>query len=134
MGQDIRQVAVIGAGTMGTGIAALSAGAGLDVVLLDVDRARAEAALVRILEGRPPMLEDPQSARHIRLAVFPDEIATIRTPTGSCEAIVEDLQAERALLDLVEGAWRPSREVALAAVHEDPRSVMFADDAAGRFA
>jgi threonine dehydrogenase-like Zn-dependent dehydrogenase len=78
IGQDIRQVAVIGAGTMGTGIAALSADAGLDVVLLDVDRARAEAALARILEGRPPMLDDPQSARHIRLAVFPDEIATIR--------------------------------------------------------
>ena len=33
---DVRRVGVIGAGTMGAGIAAHAASAGLDVVLLDV--------------------------------------------------------------------------------------------------
>lgn len=46
--RDIRSVAVLGAGTMGAGIAQVSAMAGFRTLLYDVDAERAEAGLSRI--------------------------------------------------------------------------------------
>ncbi|MFW6201616.1 MAG: 3-hydroxyacyl-CoA dehydrogenase family protein, partial [Gemmatimonadota bacterium] len=51
MERTIERVAVIGAGTMGHGIAQVSAMAGRDTTLVDVDRDRVEAGLDRIREN-----------------------------------------------------------------------------------
>ena len=58
---DIKKVCVIGAGTMGSGIAAQVANAGIEVLLLDIAsdhnrNAVAEGALERIKKSDPPLL------------------------------------------------------------------------------
>ena len=60
MTRSISSVAVIGGGTMGAGIAGACAQAGHRVLLLDVDRPAAEAALDRMLKGRPPAIDDAE--------------------------------------------------------------------------
>ena len=107
MAAGIDKVAVIGAGTMGTGIAALSADAGLDVVLLDVDRARVERAVAAMTAGRAPMVDDPEAVKRIRTGTFPGDIASIGDADWVCEAIIEDLEAKRSLFELIERHRKP---------------------------
>jgi len=59
MARRIDAVAVLGAGTMGSGIAALCAEAGCRVLLLDVTQDAADRALVRMTTGRAPLPPDP---------------------------------------------------------------------------
>ena len=70
---QIESVAVLGAGTMGSGIAALCAQAGCRVALLDVTRSAAEQALARMAESRPPMLDDPARADLITPGSFKED-------------------------------------------------------------
>ncbi len=49
MAIEIKSVAIIGGGTLGSGIASLSASVGCEVLLLDVDQAAAERAFARTL-------------------------------------------------------------------------------------
>ena len=57
---QFKRIAVIGAGTMGSGIAAQIANAGLDVLLLDLaakdenEISPAEAAIERLIKSDPP--------------------------------------------------------------------------------
>ena len=102
MSRTIESVAVLGGGTMGAGIAGLCAQTGHRVLLLDVDRAAAEKALDRILNGRPPALEDPAKAELITLGTFDDDLAAIAGYDWICEAIVEDVHVKRALFEKLE--------------------------------
>jgi 3-hydroxyacyl-CoA dehydrogenase len=100
---QIESVAVLGAGTMGSGIAALCAQAGCRVALLDVSRGAAEQAVARMVEGRSPMLDNPAKARLITVGSFDDDLATAVGPADwVCEAIVEDLATKRALFGRLE--------------------------------
>jgi len=100
---QIETVAVLGAGTMGSGIAALCAQAGCRVALLDVTRAAAEQAIARMVEGRPPMLDDPAKAELITPGSFEDDLAAAVGPADwICEAIVEDLATKGALFGRLE--------------------------------
>jgi 3-hydroxyacyl-CoA dehydrogenase len=98
----IESVAVLGAGTMGSGIAALCAEAGCQVTLLDVTREAAEQAVARMVEGRPPMLDDPAKAGLITPGSFEGDLASAATADWICEAIVEDLATKRALFSRLE--------------------------------
>lgn len=75
----IRRVGIVGAGTMGSAIAALVASAGVPVVLLDLpgERARLEVVkrgLRRALEARPPAFLDPDCARLVTLGTIEDDL------------------------------------------------------------
>jgi 3-hydroxybutyryl-CoA dehydrogenase len=64
--QTDRRIVVIGAGTMGRGIALAALAAGLDVTLVDVDRAVLDAAREQItgyLERHPGTHDDPVAGR-----------------------------------------------------------------------
>jgi 3-hydroxyacyl-CoA dehydrogenase len=96
----IETVAVLGAGTMGSGIAALCAEAGCAVTLLDVTRVAAEQAIARMSEGRAPMLSTDKAA-----AITPgslDDLDAAADADWICEAIIEDLAAKRALFGRLE--------------------------------
>jgi 3-hydroxyacyl-CoA dehydrogenase len=100
---QIEAVAVLGAGTMGSGIAALCAQAGCRVALLDVTRAAAEQAIARMVEGRPPMLDDPARAELITPGSFDDDLpAAVGPADWICEAVIEDLATKRALFGRLE--------------------------------
>jgi 3-hydroxyacyl-CoA dehydrogenase len=93
----------LGAGTMGSGIAALCAEVGCRVQLLDVSRAAAEQAIARMVEGRPPLLDDPARAELITPGSFDDDLpAAVGAADWVCEAIVEDLATKRALFGRIE--------------------------------
>ena len=106
MTRQIESVAVLGAGTMGSGIAALCAQAGCRVVLLDTGADVVERALGRITGGRSPILDDPAKATRITLGTFDRHLAEAGACDWICEAIVEDLATKRALLERVEAVRR----------------------------
>ncbi len=101
MSDSIESIAVLGAGTMGSGIAAASAQAGCKVLLLDVTRDRAEKAIDMMTEGRAPALSDPASKALITAGSLDDDLAKICGHDWICEAIIEDLATKRALFEKI---------------------------------
>lgn len=101
MSDSIESIAVLGAGTMGSGIAAASAQAGCKVLLLDVTRDRAEKAIDMMTEGRAPALSDPASKALITAGSLDGDLAKICGHDWICEAIIEDLGAKRALFERI---------------------------------
>ena len=100
----IRSIGVVGAGTMGSGIAALAASAGIPVVLLDIpgERDRNEPAkrgLQRALKARPPAFMDPKRAGLIAVGNFEDDLDLLARCDWVIEAVIEELGPKRALFD-----------------------------------
>ena len=90
----IRKVGVIGAGTMGGGIAALAASAGVPVVLLDIpgdsDRnGPAKQGLDRQIKAKPAAFMDPDRARLIRVGNTEDDLELLADCDWIVEAIIE---------------------------------------------
>lgn len=102
-----RNVCVIGAGTMGGGIAAHLANLGFDVLLLDLTADSVRAGLDRAAKGRPPHFLSPDTAGRIRLGSIEDDLPKIAEADWVCEAVVEKLDVKRALFALVEPHLRP---------------------------
>ena len=102
-GSVIKKVCVIGAGTMGSGIAAQVANAGLEVLLLDVagdEGARnqvAEGAIERIKKSDPPLLMQADNASLISTGNIEDNLADAGQCDWIVEAIVERLEIKRTL-------------------------------------
>jgi 3-hydroxyacyl-CoA dehydrogenase len=101
MSDRIESVAVLGAGTMGSGIAAASAAAGCKVLLLDVTRERAASAIEAMTRGRAPALDNPALAERITPGSFDDDLKAIKNHDWICEAIVEDLSTKRGLFEKI---------------------------------
>ena len=101
MTRKIESVAVLGGGTMGSGIAGAYAEAGCRVLLLDVTNEAAEKALDRIVNGRPPAVDTPEAAARIETGSF-DDLARIADYDWICEAVIEDLDTKRALFERLE--------------------------------
>lgn len=94
---------MIGAGTMGSGIAAQVANAGLPVLLLDIasnsgDRNSVAAnSLERIRKSDPPLLMRPQDIERIETGNIDDDLEAISDCDWIVEAIVERLEIKRTL-------------------------------------
>jgi 3-hydroxyacyl-CoA dehydrogenase len=99
--QDINTVAVIGGGTMGSGIAALAALNGCDVTLLEVDAALAEKAATRVAALAADDAERQTIAAHVRCRIFGEALADLRDADWICEAALEDLAVKHRILDQV---------------------------------
>ncbi len=93
LGRRISTVAIVGAGTMGSGIAAVSAKAGCSVLLLDVDEAAAQRALEAV---------DPADRDLISVGTIDDRLDDIAGYDWVCEAVVEDLAVKRELFERLE--------------------------------
>ena len=99
---DIKKVCVIGAGTMGSGIAAQCANAGLEVLLLDIKsdgnaNAVAEGSLDRIKKSDPPLLMRKENLAKISAGNIEDDLAGAGQCDWICEAIVERLDIKKQL-------------------------------------
>lgn len=102
MSHQIKSIAVIGGGTMGTGIAGLCAQTDHKVLLLDVSEEAAQKAKDRIINGRPPAVEEPEKARNITFGTIDNDLAQVANYDWICEAVVEDLPTKRALFEKLE--------------------------------
>jgi 3-hydroxyacyl-CoA dehydrogenase len=104
---DARKVCVIGAGTMGSGIAAHLANIGFDVTLLDLTRESVNDAFNRAKQARPPQFYLHERANLIRLGSIRDNLNWIHDADWVCEAVVEKLDVKRKLFESIEPLLRP---------------------------
>ena len=123
MTKSIKKVAVIGAGTMGGGIAAHCANAGMQVMLLDMapteltpeEQAKGltlESKAVRnrivsmlfdrVKKARPAALFTPERAEQITIGNLTDDLGLIADADWIVEVIVEQLEPKRALMERIE--------------------------------
>ena len=102
MAREIKSVAVLGGGTMGTGIAGLCAQHDCNVLMLDISMEAAEKAMERIVSGRPPVLDDAEKADNITLGSLDGDLKKIADYDWICEAVIEDLGVKRELMARVE--------------------------------
>lgn len=93
MTRAIQSVAVIGTGTMGSGIAAASAAAGCRVLMLDLTEDAVERALGQV---------DEENRHLVETGTIKDDLAKIADYDWVCEAIVEDLDVKRELFEKLE--------------------------------
>ncbi|WP_018466567.1 3-hydroxyacyl-CoA dehydrogenase/enoyl-CoA hydratase family protein [Calidithermus timidus] len=105
----IKKVGVVGAGTMGAGIAALAASAGVPVVLLDIpgkeDRLEfAKKGLERQLKARPAAFMDKARADLIQLGNTEDDLKLLADCDWIVEAIIEKVEPKRELYARLEAA------------------------------
>src|SRR5215207_1831607 len=128
MSYTIKRVVVIGSGTMGGGIAAHAANAGLRVYLLDVApkeltpeeqkkgltlespqvRNRiAGASLERLKKSRPAAFFTPEAAELVTAGNLEDDFDRVGEGDWIVEAVVEQLQPKRELFARVERVRKP---------------------------
>ncbi len=95
---EINKAAVIGAGTMGLGIAGQLANAGVDVLLLDIPtdgdnrNAHGERAIERLLDENQPGLTHRDNLKRITIGNIEDDLDKLADADWIAEAIVERLE------------------------------------------
>ncbi|HRF59421.1 MAG TPA: 3-hydroxyacyl-CoA dehydrogenase/enoyl-CoA hydratase family protein [Fimbriimonadaceae bacterium] len=97
-----KTVCVIGAGTMGSGIAAHLANLGFRVHLLDLTEESVRAGLDRAARAKPPHFFLPETAKRIELGTIAEMGERVRESDWVCEAIVEKLDEKRRLFAALE--------------------------------
>jgi 3-hydroxyacyl-CoA dehydrogenase len=111
MGYEVKKAAVLGSGTMGGGIAALLAGIGVDVILMDMpakgtqagDPAKKRNAVVygnikALQKARPAQLFSQDDMSHISVGNFEDDLDKLADTDWVIEVIVENLEIKRGLM------------------------------------
>ncbi len=100
--REAKNAVVIGAGTMGGGIAAQLANAGWNVALLDTTQEAADNGLARLKANRPPLLFMPEFADKIQTGVFANSAEILKNAVWIVEAVAENMAVKKQVLDFVE--------------------------------
>src|SRR5579859_562920 len=112
----INKVAVLGAGTMGARIAAHFANAGVPSYLLDIVPADADAparnkiaaaGLDAAKKSKPAAFMEPSLARLVTIGNFEDDLKKLAEVDWIIEAVVENLEIKRSLLQKVNAVRKP---------------------------
>jgi 3-hydroxyacyl-CoA dehydrogenase len=128
----INRVAVLGAGVMGSGIAAHLANAGIPSLMLDIvpptlsdeDRKRgltekdpafrnrfAAKGLAGIRKSRPALLYSQKDIGLISIGNFDDDLPEAAECDWIVEVVTENLAIKKALYDRIEAVWKPGTVV-----------------------
>ncbi len=128
----IRRVAVLGAGVMGSGIAAHLANAGIRSLMLDIvpptlsdeDRKRgltekdpafrnrfAAKGVAGIRKSRPALLYSQKDIGLISIGNFDDDLPEAAECDWIVEVVTENLAIKKALYDRIEAVWKPGTVV-----------------------
>jgi 3-hydroxyacyl-CoA dehydrogenase len=115
---SIKKVCVIGAGTMGAGIAAQVANAGIPVLLLDIvpregaDRsAIAKGAVAKMLKTEPAPFMSASAAKLVETGNIDDDLAKVAECDWIVEAIVERIDIKHQLYEKLEAVRTPGTAV-----------------------
>ncbi|MCH1484492.1 MAG: 3-hydroxyacyl-CoA dehydrogenase NAD-binding domain-containing protein [Alphaproteobacteria bacterium] len=109
-----QKIAVIGAGTMGSGIAAQIANAGHDVMLFDLpardgdDKSPAELAIDRLIVSDPPQLMHKRNADRITTGTITDDFDALADCDWIIEAVVERLDIKKDLYRRLDATIGPN--------------------------
>jgi len=114
----IEKAAVIGAGVMGSGIAAHLANAGVPVLLLDIPtdngagrNGLAEGAVQRMLKSEPAAFMSKQAAKLVTPGNTEDDLARLSDVDWIIEVVVEDLAVKQDLYKKIEAVRRDASVV-----------------------
>ncbi|MEN7536013.1 3-hydroxyacyl-CoA dehydrogenase/enoyl-CoA hydratase family protein [Aurantiacibacter flavus] len=115
---QIKKVCVIGAGTMGAGIAAQVANAGVPVLLLDIvpkdsdnRNAIAEGAVAKMLKTDPAPFMGKRAAKLVETGNIEDHLDKVATCDWVIEAIIERLDIKQDLYAKLEKVRTPGTAV-----------------------
>tara|TARA_B100000686_G_scaffold97164_1_gene103976 strand:+ start:497 stop:2719 length:2223 start_codon:yes stop_codon:yes gene_type:complete len=86
---EIKNVVVIGSGTMGSGIAAQLCNANIPVTLLDLKTEISQKAKDKIFNSRPPLLIDKSKIDIIKVGNISDDFGVVGEADWIVEAVVE---------------------------------------------
>jgi 3-hydroxyacyl-CoA dehydrogenase len=118
MSVAIRKVGVIGAGTMGAGIAAQVANAGIPVVLLDIvpagannRNAIAEGALARLQKVEPAAFMHVGAAKLVETGNIEDDLGKLADCDWIVEAVLERLDIKQTLYRKLDAVRRPGSAI-----------------------
>ena len=98
---NIKNVVVIGSGTMGSGIAAQLCNANIPVTLLDLKTEISEKAKKRIFESKPPLLIDKSKIDNIKTGNVKENIDVVGTADWVIEAIIEKINIKHDLYEKI---------------------------------
>ena len=98
---NIKNVVVIGSGTMGSGIAAQLCNANIPVTLLDLKTEISEKAKKNIFESRPPLLIDKNKIDNIKVGNIDENFDTVKKADWVVEAVVERIDIKHNLYEKI---------------------------------
>ena len=107
MTAPVRTAAVLGAGTMGAQIAAHLANAGIATRLFDLTAAVAREGLKRAAALRPDPFFTKDAVSRISIGGFDRDLRELASADWIIEAVVEQVEVKRSLLEQVEAVRRP---------------------------
>ena len=90
----IKNVVVIGSGTMGSGIAAHLCNANVPVTLLDLKTEISKKARERIYKSKPPLLIDKSKIDNIKVGNISDDFEIVKEADWIVEAVVERIDVK----------------------------------------
>ena len=101
------ELAIIGAGLMGQGIAQVCADKGIKVILIDVDKAAAQAGKEKIGKGLEPLVQKGKWSAERRDALLEkirvsDDYSDLKDIPLVIEAVFEDIGLKRKILKMVQ--------------------------------
>jgi 3-hydroxyacyl-CoA dehydrogenase len=118
MTDQIKKVCVIGAGTMGAGIAAQVANAGVPVLLLDIvpkdgtnRNATAEGAVAKMLKTEPAPFMSTRAAKLVETGNIEDHLGKVAECDWVVEAVIERLDIKQSLYAKIEAVKREGTAV-----------------------
>ncbi|MDC3179891.1 3-hydroxyacyl-CoA dehydrogenase NAD-binding domain-containing protein [Candidatus Pelagibacter sp.] len=97
----IKNVVVIGSGTMGSGIAAHLCNANIPVTLLDLETEISEKARDRIHKSRPPLLIDKSKINNIKVGNITDNFDVVKDADWIVEAVVERIDVKHQIYEKI---------------------------------
>ena len=114
----VTTVGVVGAGAMGSGIAALAASAGCRVVLLDIPgdpdlkspnrSAPAKNGLAKATKSKPASFMEAAAVQRVRTGNTDDHLALLSECDWICEAIIELPEPKQQLFARIEALMKPT--------------------------
>ena len=108
-----KKVVVIGSGTMGSGIAAQVANAGINVTLLDLPSNEGsrnqitENAKERIIKSRPPLLVEREKSQLITTGNIDDDFDEVKKADWVVEAVVERIDIKHEIYSKIQTVRKP---------------------------
>ena len=97
----IKNVVVIGSGTMGSGIAAHLCNANIPVTLLDLKTEISEKARDRIHKSSPPLLIDKSKINNIKVGNINDNFNVVKNADWVVEAVVERIDIKHQIYEKI---------------------------------
>ncbi len=114
----VTTVGVVGAGAMGSGIAALAASAGCRVVLLDIPgdadpkspnrSAPAKNGLQKAIKSKPASFMEAAAVARVRTGNTEDHLGLLSECDWICEAIIEQPEPKQQLFAKIEAIMKPT--------------------------